>query len=79
MTPAEEINLSAAAAAENWAGGMNWEELVFRTKAEEGDLVRLLSRTGEALRQIAQLKESNPAAAEIARATAEIILRAPVR
>ena len=79
VTPAEEINLSAAAAAEHWASGMDWQELVFRTKAEEGDLVRLLSRTGEALRQIAQLKVSNPAAAEIARTTAEIILRPPVR
>jgi ATP-dependent RNA helicase HelY len=79
VEPAEEINLSAAAAAEHWASGVTWEELVFRTKAEEGDLVRLLSRTGEALRQIAQLKDSNPNAAEICRATAEIILREPIR
>ena len=79
VEPSEEINLSAAAAAENWADGMDWNELVFRTKAEEGDLVRLLSRTGEALRQIAQLKNSNPNAAEIARTTAEIILREPIK
>ncbi len=49
IDPAEEINLSAAAAAERWAGGLGWTDLVARTKAEEGDLVRLLSRTGEAL------------------------------
>jgi len=79
VEPSEEINLSAAAAAEHWADGTAWEELVFRTKAEEGDLVRLLSRTGEALMQIAQLKNSNPQAAEIARATAEILLREPIR
>ena len=79
VEPAEEINLSAAATAESWADGMNWDELVFRTKAEEGDLVRLLSRTGEALRQISQLKNSNPNAAEIARQTAEIILREPIK
>ena len=79
VMPADEINFSAAAAAENWADGMNWDELVFRTKAEEGDLVRLLSRTGEALMQIAQLKNSNPSAARIARNTAEIILREPIR
>ena len=60
IDPAEEINLSAAAAAERWASGIEWTELVNRTKAEEGDLVRLLSRTGEALLQIANLKESNP-------------------
>jgi len=79
VEPSEEINLSAAAAAEHWADGAAWDELVFRTKAEEGDLVRLLSRTGEALMQIAQLKNSNPNAAEIARQTADIILREPIR
>lgn len=79
VEPSEEINLSAAATAEHWAGGVAWDELVFRTKAEEGDLVRLLSRTGEALMQLAQLKNSNPQAAEIARQTADLILREPIR
>jgi superfamily II RNA helicase len=79
IEPSEEINLSAAAAAERWTGGMAWEDLVKRTAAEEGDLFRLLARTGEALMQIAHLKDSNPAAAEIARATAELILREPIR
>ena len=79
IDPAEEINFSAAAAAERWAGGMTWDELVSRTKAEEGDLVRLLSRTGEALFQVAHLNDSNPRAAELAREAAEIILREPVR
>ena len=49
VEPAEEINYSAAAAAERWTAGMEWDELVDRTRAEEGDLVRLLARTGEAL------------------------------
>jgi superfamily II RNA helicase len=75
----EEINLSAAATAEAWAEGTSWEDLVFYTKAEEGDLVRLLSRTGEALLQVANLRESNPKAAAIARETAEIIFREPIR
>jgi superfamily II RNA helicase len=79
IDPAEEINLSAAAAAERWASGIEWTELVNRTKAEEGDLVRLLSRTGEALLQIANLKDSNPEAAATAKETAMIILRPPVR
>jgi superfamily II RNA helicase len=79
IDPAEEINMSAAAAAERWAMGIEWTELVNRTKAEEGDLVRLLSRTGEALLQIANLKESNPEAAQTAKETAMIILRSPVR
>ncbi|MGI8493686.1 MAG: hypothetical protein ACR2L1_00015 [Pyrinomonadaceae bacterium] len=79
VEPAPEMNFSAAAAAEEWAKGMSWQDLVFETKAEEGDLVRLLSRTGEALMQIANLKKSNPKAAETARAAAEVILREPIR
>jgi superfamily II RNA helicase len=79
VEPAAEMNYSAIATAEAWANGMSWDELVSRTKAEEGDLVRLLSRTGEALMQIAQLKITQPAAAELASQTADIILREPIR
>ena len=79
IEPAEEINLSAAAAAERWTGGMAWDELVKRTQAEEGDLFRLLSRTGEALMQVAQLRDSNPEAARIASETVDMILRDPIR
>lgn len=79
VEPTPDLNFSAAATAECWAAGMPWDELVFRSKAEEGDLVRLLSRTGEALRQVAQLKGSNPDAAELARRASETILREPIR
>ena len=79
VEPTEEINYSAAAAVERWTAGMEWDELVDRTRAEEGDLVRLLSRTGEALRQLANLRSSNPQAAAIASAASEAILREPVR
>ncbi|MCD9188337.1 MAG: hypothetical protein LUM44_18110 [Pyrinomonadaceae bacterium] len=79
VQPTEEINFSAAAAAEHWVDGMDWNDLVFKTNAEEGDLVRLLSRTGEALLQIANLRESNPQAAQIARETADVILREPIK
>jgi superfamily II RNA helicase len=74
-----EINFSAAAAAAHWANGAEWRELVRETRAEEGDLVRLLSRTGEALLQIAGLRETHREAANLAAAAAEIILREPVR
>ncbi|MEK6334283.1 MAG: hypothetical protein AABM67_04985 [Acidobacteriota bacterium] len=76
---APEINFSAAAAAAHWAGGSDWSELVRETRAEEGDLVRLLSRTGEALLQIAGLRQTHPEAARTAAGAAEIILREPVR
>ncbi|MBK7512933.1 MAG: hypothetical protein IPI76_11785 [Chloracidobacterium sp.] len=79
IEPVEELNYSAAAAAERWAKEMSWDELTSRTKAEEGDLVRLLSRTGEALRQIAGLSAANSVAAATAREAAEIVLREPIR
>lgn len=79
IEPNEASNLSAAAAAERWAGGMSWDSLARKTGAEEGDLFRLLARTGEALLQVANLRDSNAAAAAIARTTAEMILREPVR
>jgi ATP-dependent RNA helicase HelY len=79
ISPVEDVNLSAAAAAEAWANGWQWESLVERTRAEEGDLVRLLSRTGEALLQVGKLRATNSAAAERANSAAEAVLREPVR
>ncbi len=79
LEPAPEINFSAAACAARWASGAEWEDLVRETRAEEGDLVRMLSRTGESLLQIAELRTAQPAAAQKAARAAEIILREPVR
>ncbi len=79
LEPAPEINFSAAAAAARWAGGAEWAELVNETRAEEGDLVRMLSRTGESLLQIAGLKMAQAQAARRAAAAAEAVLREPVR
>ena len=76
---APEINFSAAAAAAHWANRVEWPALVRETRAEEGDLVRLLSRTGEALLQIAGLRETHGEAASLATRAAELILREPVR
>ena len=79
IPPVEDVNLSAAAAAEAWANGWEWDRLIERTNAEEGDMVRLLSRTGEALLQVAKLRTANKMAADAADASAEAILREPVR
>jgi len=79
LEPAPEINFSAAATAARWASGAEWAELVQETRAEEGDLVRMLSRTGESLLQIAGLKKAQPQAARRAASAAEAVLREPVR
>lgn len=79
VEPAPELNISAAGAAVLWASGVTWSEIVRQTRAEEGDLFRMFSRTGEALLQIAGLHRSHPQAAQMAAAAAEIVLREPIR
>ncbi|MCA1557690.1 MAG: hypothetical protein LC731_04015, partial [Acidobacteria bacterium] len=79
LEPAPEINFSAAATASHWASGLDWADLVEESRAEEGDLVRMLSRTGESLLQIAGLRHAQPSAARSAERAAEAILREPVR
>jgi superfamily II RNA helicase len=79
IEPAPELNFSAAAAAAAWATGMEWPKLVRETGAEEGDLYRMLSRTGEALLQISNLRQTHPEAARIAAVGADAVLREPVR
>jgi ATP-dependent RNA helicase HelY len=79
IEPAPDLNFSAAGAAARWAAGMEWSTLVAKTRAEEGDLFRMLSRTGEALLQIAGLRKAHLQAANVARMAAESVLREPVR
>jgi superfamily II RNA helicase len=79
LEPAPEINFSAAATAALWASGVEWAQLVEESRAEEGDLVRMLSRTGESLLQVAGLKRAQARAAHSAALAAEVVLREPVR
>jgi len=76
---APEMNFSAAAAAARWAGGAEWSTLIRETRAEEGDVFRMLSRTGEALLQVAGLRKVHVEAARTAAMAADIVLRDPVR
>ena len=79
LDPAPELNFSAAGAAVRWAGGTDWSEIVRETRAEEGDLFRMFSRTGEALLQVAGLHRTHPQAAQMAATVAEMVLREPIR
>jgi superfamily II RNA helicase len=79
LDPAPELNFSAAGAAVRWASGSEWSQVVRETRAEEGDLFRMFSRTGEALLQIAGLRRSHPQAAQMAASVAEMVLRDPIR
>ena len=79
VEPAPELNFSAAGAAVHWAGGAAWPQIVRETRAEEGDLFRMFSRTGEALLQVAGLRRSHPQPAQAAAMVAEMVLREPIR
>ena len=79
VEPAPELNFSAAGAAVHWASGKLWSQVVRETRAEEGDLFRMFSRTGEALLQIAGLYRTHPQAAQAAATVAEMVLREPIR
>jgi ATP-dependent RNA helicase HelY len=79
VEPSPELNFSAAGAAVLWANDAPWSEIVRQTRAEEGDLFRMFSRTGEALLQVAGLHRTHPQAAQVAAAAAEIVLREPIR
>src|SRR5215204_2016657 len=79
LDPTPELNFSAAGAAVRWAGGSEWSQIVRETRAEEGDLFRMFSRTGEALLQIAGLRRSHAEAAQMAATVAEMVLREPIR
>ena len=63
----------------HWANGLPWSQIVRETRAEEGDLFRMFSRTGEALLQVAGLHRSHPQASEMAAAVADTVLRDPIR
>ncbi|HEY8224542.1 MAG TPA: hypothetical protein VIG25_04635 [Pyrinomonadaceae bacterium] len=79
VEPAPELNFSAAGAAVHWANGTAWSQIVRETRAEEGDLFRMFSRTGEALIQVAGLRRTHPQAAQAAAMVAEKVLREPIR
>lgn len=79
VEPAPELNFSAAGAAARWVAGTGWADMVHETRAEEGDLFRMLSRTGESLLQVASLKSVHQEAARTAALAAAAVLREPVR
>jgi ATP-dependent RNA helicase HelY len=61
-----------------WATGTPWEQLMACLDVDEGDLASLIMRTADHLRQVANLEETHPQLAAVAKAAVELILREPV-
>ena len=61
-----------------WAGGTDWERLIRTAPMDEGDLVSVILRTSDHLRQLGDLKDTHPALARIAWQALRSIERDPV-
>ena len=61
-----------------WAGGLSWEDLLFSVPVDEGDMVSLVTRTADHLRQVGGLADSHPEIAARAEEAVSAILREPV-
>lgn len=61
-----------------WATNMAWDDLIRLIRIEEGDMVMLVLRTADHLRQLFDLDETHPDLAQTARKALPMILREPV-
>ena len=61
-----------------WAGNTSWEDLLRCVPIGEGDMASMIVRTADHLRQVANLKETHPGLAAIAKKAIDLILREPV-
>jgi len=62
----------------SWAHDTPWEELMTGSDYAEGDFARLILRTAENLRQVAQIDQNFPRVARAAKEAIELILKEPV-
>ena len=70
--------LQPAATMFSWAQDEPWENLIKRSPFAEGDLARLVLRTGENLRQLNGLRHTFPEIAKTSDDAASLILKEPV-
>ena len=62
----------------SWASGASWDEALYLSGLDEGDLAMIIYRTADNLRQLAGLTDSHPELSATAYQAAHSILREPV-
>lgn len=72
------LPLWASLALYHWARGLDWNLITGSLRIADGDLVMLISRTADNLRQIGSLRETHPALAALAMEARDVIMREPV-
>lgn len=75
--PTPMLQFWPAAALYLWAKGLSWKELTQAVTLDEGDLVSLIVRTADHLRQVCDLQETHPGLANTARLALRRIQREP--
>lgn len=73
------LNPLACGLIEAWAQGLPWDQVTSATNIAEGDLVRIVRRTADLLRQFSRSPDMPRKLAQAARAALPLILRDPVR
>ncbi|MBX2860958.1 MAG: DEAD/DEAH box helicase [Vampirovibrio sp.] len=73
------LNPIASGLIEAWAQGVPWERLISATNIAEGDMVRLIRRTMDVLRQLARIPEVPPVVANAAGEALQLLQRDPVK
>ncbi len=63
---------------ENWALGVDWQEMVSGAEVDEGDLVRIFKRTLDVLRQLTVIPDVSPELVKTAEMAIKSINRDPV-
>ena len=72
------LNPIAAPLVESWAQGMEWDRLINSTNIGEGDIVRMLRRTADILRQLGRMRELPGHLANTAKTALAMIYREPI-
>lgn len=73
------LNPIASALVEAWANGIDWERLTASTNIGEGDIVRMLRRTADILRQISRAEGVPEPLAQKARDALRLVYREPIK
>lgn len=73
------MNPIASGPVEAWAEGISWSRLVSASSIDEGDLVRIIRRTADVLRQLSRLDVIPPKLADTALLALKELYRDPVK
>ncbi len=73
------MNPVASALVEAWAQGASWERLIGATNIGEGDVVRMLRRTADILRQLSRIPDVPEPLGRTAKEALKQIYREPIR